>query len=99
MLNYFLIDSKVGFIYKVLKLFADKHCQFVLAENKSALTGRFAKIEHFCTTADAWKARSKAYLGVTAHYICPSTLKRESLCLAISRMIRSITYDVIGKKT
>ena len=70
-----------------------------MAENKSALTGRFAKIEHFCTTADAWKARSKAYLGVTAHYICPSTLKRESLCLAISRMIRSITYDVIGKKT
>ena len=32
MFNYFLIDSKVGFIYKVLKLFADKHCQFVLAE-------------------------------------------------------------------
>ena len=69
-----------------------------MAEKKSALTGRFAKIEHFCTTADAWKARSKTYLGVTAHYICPSTLKRESLCLAISRMIGFITYDVIGKK-
>ena len=67
-------------------------------DTKAKLTESFFAIQHFCTTADAWKARGRAYLGVTAHYLCPATLKRESVCLAIRRIIGSITYDVIAKQ-
>lgn len=35
-------------------------------------------------------------MGVTAHYICPETLKRKSVALACRRMIGRHTYDLLA---
>ncbi len=64
---------------------------------KSKIISELAKIDHVCTTADAWKSRGKAYLGVTCHWLCPDSLKRLGICLAIRRMKGSLTYNVLAK--
>ncbi len=63
---------------------------------KSRIISALSKVDHVCTTADAWKSRGKAYLGVTCHWLCPISLTRVGICLAIRRLKGSITYNVLA---
>ena len=67
------------------------------AIKKRLITEIFPHISAFCTTADAWKSRKRAYLAVTCHWLDNVTMERQSVCLGIRRMIGSMTYDVIAK--
>jgi len=50
---------------------------------------------HLCLTADAWSAHSRAFLGVTCHWIT-GDFKRESAVLACSRFPGTHSYDRIA---
>ena len=55
-------------------------------------------VDHVCTTADVWSSAHKSVLGVTCHWIDPSSLERRSVVLACDRMIGRHTYDAIAAK-
>ena len=60
------------------------------------LKNELKTVNWVCITADAWSARRKSYLGVTAHWFADD-LTRRSACLAVKRIRGMATYDVIAK--
>jgi hypothetical protein len=48
------------------------------------------------TTTDCWSTRRRSFLGVTAHWLDPSTLKRCSVALACRQIKGPHTFDVLG---
>lgn len=52
-----------------------------------------------CLTADHWSARSKGYLGITAHWFAKNkgSIERKQAGIALRRMIGRCTYDSIGR--
>ena len=61
------------------------------------LKKRLSDMRYVCTTADAWSSSGYGYLGVTAHWITPETLARQSVALACRRLKGSHTYDVLAE--
>ncbi|XP_053145227.1 uncharacterized protein LOC128342206 isoform X2 [Hemicordylus capensis] len=55
------------------------------------------KVPYVCTTADIWSAKSRSFLGVTAHWIDERTYERCSAVLACKRFRGSHTYDKIAE--
>uniref|UniRef100_A0A8C1VDV3 BED-type domain-containing protein n=1 Tax=Cyprinus carpio TaxID=7962 RepID=A0A8C1VDV3_CYPCA len=45
----------------------------------------FEELEYILTTADIWTAHNKSYLGVTAHWLNPNNMERETAALACRR--------------
>lgn len=66
-------------------------------EQKQLIIEAMSKSRKVCTTSDAWTKGGKSFLGVTAHYIDETTLKRYSFLLAFRRIFGRSTYDVLGK--
>jgi len=56
---------------------------------------KLEKAPYLCLTADAWSAHSRAFLGVTSHWI-DGDLKRGSAVLACSRFTGTHSYDRIA---
>lgn len=52
-------------------------------------------IEFVCITTDIWSGRRRSFLGVTAHWIHPETLKRISRAIACQRFKGTHSYDKI----
>ena len=55
-------------------------------------------VERVCTTADVWTANRRSYLGMTVHWIDPSTLKCCKAAIACARITGRHTYDVLAAK-
>ena len=53
-------------------------------------------IKYFATTADCWTAHKRSFLGMTAHWIDTSTLKRKKGVLACKEVPVSHTADVLA---
>ncbi|EZA53577.1 hypothetical protein X777_06933, partial [Ooceraea biroi] len=53
------------------------------------------KVNYICTTVDIWSDRKRSFLGVTAHWIDPITLKRKSRALACRRFSRVHNFQRI----
>lgn len=66
-------------------------------ERKNFVIEALLKARKVCTTSDAWTKGGKSFLGVTAHYIDETTLKRYSFLLVFRRIVGRSTYDVLGK--
>lgn len=53
-------------------------------------------VDVIATTTDCWSTRRRGFLGVTAHWLDPSTLERCSVALACRQLKGSHTFDVLG---
>ncbi|KAJ6645205.1 hypothetical protein Bhyg_00408 [Pseudolycoriella hygida] len=54
--------------------------------------------KYVCLTSDSWTSYRRAFIGVTAHWICQKTFKRKSAALAFKRIVGSQTGVVLAKK-
>ena len=78
---------------KSLTLFLDKAYESMLVKVKGALEA----VERVCITADAWIANRRS-LGMTVHWIDPSTLKGHKVAIACARLTGHHTHDVLAAK-
>nr|XP_060616126.1 uncharacterized protein LOC132765880 [Anolis sagrei ordinatus] len=67
------------------------------ASMRETLVSRMGVVSHVATTADCWTIGKRSFLGVTAHWISPTTLKREFGALAYKRLKGHLTYSVLVK--
>ncbi|XP_061477277.1 uncharacterized protein LOC133381813 [Rhineura floridana] len=63
---------------------------------RETLANRMGAVAYVATAADCWTNGKKSYFGVTAHWINPTTLKREVGALACKRLKGRRTYDVLA---
>ncbi|KAL1246567.1 hypothetical protein QQF64_034612 [Cirrhinus molitorella] len=65
-------------------------------EMKRNIKQAMSSIEFIATTTDCWSARRRGFIGVTAHWVDPDSLKRCSVALACRRIKGPHTFDVLG---
>ncbi|KAJ6634613.1 hypothetical protein Bhyg_13188 [Pseudolycoriella hygida] len=58
----------------------------------------FEKVTSVCLTADSWTSYRRAFIGVTAHWICDETLKRKHYALSCKRIIGKQSGEVLATK-
>ena len=63
---------------------------------KKVVTEAMRGVDHIATTTDCWSARRRSFIGVTAHWIDPQSLKRCSAALACKQLRGSHTFDVLA---
>nr|XP_020633791.1 uncharacterized protein LOC110070446 [Pogona vitticeps] len=63
---------------------------------RERLVKRMGPVAYIATTADCWTDGRKSFLGVTAHWISPTTLEREFGALACKRLRGPHTYEVLA---
>lgn len=54
---------------------------------KKELMNLVKKIDVVCLTADSWSSKHRAFLGVTIHWLDPTTMKKVSKALALKRFL------------
>uniref|UniRef100_A0A672IPK0 HAT C-terminal dimerisation domain-containing protein n=1 Tax=Salarias fasciatus TaxID=181472 RepID=A0A672IPK0_SALFA len=64
---------------------------------KAKVKNAMQNIKYISTTTDCWTAHRQSFIGVTAHWIEPQSLKRCSAALACRRLKGSHTYDVLAE--
>ena len=73
-----------------------KRLQAKYVAAKENIVDHLLKLNHGCTTADLWTAHGKSYLGMTCHWLHPTSYERNSICLAIRRVTGRHTYNVVA---
>ena len=63
---------------------------------KETLLSKLSVIDIVSTTADLWTSRRRSFMGITCHWLCPTSLRRRSACLSIRRMKGTHSFDVIA---
>ncbi|KZS20666.1 Uncharacterized protein APZ42_012604 [Daphnia magna] len=63
---------------------------------KEKIIEHLLKLNHVCTTSDLWTTHGESYNGITFHWLHPTTFERNSICLAIKRVVGRHTYNVIA---
>jgi len=63
---------------------------------KRAVTEAMRGVDHIATTTDCWSVRRQSFIGVTAHWLDPNSLKRCSAALACKQLRGSHTFDVLA---
>lgn len=54
------------------------------------------KMPYIATTTDCWTARRRSFIGVTAHWLDPSSFERRSVGLACRQLKGTHTFDVLA---
>lgn len=63
---------------------------------KSAVIEAMRRVDHIATTTDCWSVKRRGFIGVTAHWIDPDSLKRCSAALACKQLKGSHTCDLLA---
>ena len=79
---------------KSFTLYLDRLYDQMVQRVKEALE----KVEYVSTTVDMWTAHNGSFLGMTAHWIDPVTLRRCKAAFACTRVTGRHTYDVLGAR-
>uniref|UniRef100_A0A3Q2FWN7 BED-type domain-containing protein n=1 Tax=Cyprinodon variegatus TaxID=28743 RepID=A0A3Q2FWN7_CYPVA len=56
----------------------------------------FEGLNYISTTADIWSAHNRSFMGITSHWINPTTLQRQKAALACKQIKGRHTYDLIA---
>lgn len=64
-------------------------------EQSSIIKQELKNIKYVCTAVDIWSGRKRSFLGLTAHWIDPISLRRVSKALACRRFKGTHSYDKI----
>lgn len=70
----------------------EKHAKMM----KESVKNTMQQIEYIATTTDCWTAHRQSFLGVTAHWLDPESLQRQSAALACRRLKGSHTHDLLA---
>ncbi|KAJ8349349.1 hypothetical protein SKAU_G00244790 [Synaphobranchus kaupii] len=62
---------------------------------RSTIGDAMRGVDHIATTTDCWSVRRRSFVGITAHWIDPDSLKRCSAALACKQLRGSHTFDVL----
>lgn len=65
-------------------------------EMKKAVIGAKRDVDHIAKTTDCWSVRRWSFIGVTAHWHDPTSLKRCSAALACKQLRGAHTFDVLA---
>ena len=79
---------------KSLTLHLDKVFEAMELKVKAALE----VVDAVSTTADVWTGHNRSYLGMTVHWVDPTTLKRCKAALCCTRVVGRHTHDVLAAK-
>ncbi|XP_041852003.1 uncharacterized protein LOC121646934 isoform X2 [Melanotaenia boesemani] len=63
---------------------------------KKNLKAAMSKVQFIATTTDCWTAHRRSFLGVTAHWLDPLTMRRCSAALACCQLEGSHTFAVLA---
>lgn len=63
---------------------------------RKRLITQLKQVSAVSTTADGWTHFSRAFLGVTVHWVDTETLERQSAMLTVERLSGRHTYDVLA---
>lgn len=63
---------------------------------KEKIKEEMKKASYIATTTDYWSARRRSVLGITAHWLDPSSFKRHSVALTCRQLKGSYTFDVLA---
>ncbi|GBP67499.1 hypothetical protein EVAR_49865_1 [Eumeta japonica] len=66
-------------------------------EYKENLKQKLKTVDYVCTTADIWSSSKRSYLGMTVHWIDPTTFERNSSPLACRRFKGAHIFDKIAE--
>uniref|UniRef100_A0A8C5BHX1 BED-type domain-containing protein n=1 Tax=Gadus morhua TaxID=8049 RepID=A0A8C5BHX1_GADMO len=94
-INKIPTTSKTGGAMPDRKTFAN-YLDKCYGDMEKELREQFDSLEYISTTADLRTANNKSFMGMTAHWIQPSTLKRGKAAIACRRVRGRHTYDVIA---
>ncbi|XP_038123771.1 zinc finger BED domain-containing protein 4-like [Cyprinodon tularosa] len=73
-----------------------KYLEREYAKMESELKKTFEGLNYISTTADIWSAHNRSFMGITSHWINPTTLQRQKAALACKRIKGRHTYDLIA---
>lgn len=65
-------------------------------EMRNNLKAEMSKIDFIGTTTDCWTAYRRGFLGVTAHWIDPQSMKRQCAALACKQMTGPHTFSALA---
>lgn len=60
------------------------------------LKDNLKNIATVCVTADCWTVFRRSYLGMTVHWIDPTTMDRKSMGISCRRILGRHTYDILA---
>lgn len=64
--------------------------------DRTKLKETLANVSHACATADLWTSYSRAYLGMTIHWLDPTTLEQCNDVLSCKRIKGKKSFDVLA---
>ena len=74
------------------------HLDKVFEDMEQKVKAALEAIDAVSTTADVWTGHNRSYLGMTAHWINPTTLMRCKAALCCTRLVGRHTYDVLAAR-
>lgn len=91
-------SNKYGQTIKIMSRYALKtKCDLLFETQRNRLTEIFSAVDFIGITADIWSSKHRSYMGMTAHWVDPTTLERRNAILSCARFMFPHTNDRISQ--